>query len=395
MLSARWSALAERIGRTDCVGAARATVAAGLTWQICATLLHSPDPYPGAVAALLTVEATVVRTVAAAARYAAGCLLGVLLAVPAALYVHPGMVGLALVVFASVLPVRHGFLGHHGLHVPTTALITFALVRGRHPGELASHLTEIVLGIAFGLACSALLFPAVRVRSAERALAELRHLIARDLDALADAVVRREPPRQVLGAAWERDLETAVARARGTVDEAHESVRWNVRPAARRRRWHLDHRVLRTLGEVAEQATATGRLLDGHRPHPGGPTAPFDQRYARLLRTTALCVYSCRGGGRPHPALPAARHALARLDEPAPGTAPGTDPSARDAHPRTEPPAPGTVTDPRTTPPAPGGAERRLVRQLDAALACLAAPAPARPARPHRVLAPLRPASRR
>ncbi|MER6280469.1 hypothetical protein ABT202_29930 [Streptomyces sp900105245] len=272
MQGVRVSAITARIARAGCAEAARATVAASLTWQTCAVLLHTHDPYAGAVAALLIVETTVVRTVGAALRYGAGCLLGVLVAVPGALYTEPAMLGLGFVVFASVLLARQGFLGHHGLHVPTTALITYALVRGRHSGELTSHLAEIVVGIAFGLACSALLWPTVRVRSAERALEDLRVLIARHLDGLADAAVRRERPRQVLGTTWEDDLDTALARARATVDEAHESVRWNVRPTARRRRWHLDRRVLETLTDVAGRVAATGRLLDSHPSAAGVPS---------------------------------------------------------------------------------------------------------------------------
>ncbi|MGW2424012.1 FUSC family protein [Streptomyces sp. NPDC001709] len=366
MHRARLPALMARIGQAGGAEAARATVAAGLTWQTCVTLLHVTDPYAGAIAAVLIVETTVVATVSAATRYAAGCLLGVLVAVPGALYAEPGMAGLAIVVFASVLLARHGFLGHHGLHVPTTALLTFALVRGRHPGELATHLAEIVLGLAFGLACSVLLFPSVRVRSAERALEDLRLQIARQLDGLADAVVRHERPRNVLGPAWEDDLGTALTRARSATDEAHESMRWNVRPTARRRRWHLDHRVLRTLTDVAGQVTATGRLLEAHPDAPEGrrPDSAFAHPYARLLRTTALCAYSCRGG-RPHPALPAARQALARL---------GT---------------PGCETPDRAAP------DQRLLRPLESALTCLSAPAPAPPARSRRLLDPIRPSPRR
>ncbi|OIJ90048.1 hypothetical protein BIV25_32615 [Streptomyces sp. MUSC 14] len=362
MHRAQLSALISRIRRAGAAEAARATVAAGLTWQTCVTLLHVSAPYAGAVAALLVVETTVVATVGAAGRYAAGCLLGVLLAVPGALYAGPGMAGLALVVFASALLARHGFLGHHGVHVPMTAVLTFALVHGRHPGELITHLAEIAVGIAFGLGCSALLLPAVRVRSAERALEDLRLLVARHLDGLADAVVRREQPRNVLGASWEDDLDTVLGRARTAVDEAHESMRWNLRPTARRRRWHLDDRVLSTLTGVAGQVTTTGRLLDTESG--AADDRGFSRPYARLLRTTALCAYSCRGG-RPHPALPAARHALARLGTPA----------------RDHPPAAGT--------------DQRLLRPLESALNSLSEPAPAPTARTLRILHPLRHTPRR
>ncbi|MFE2103595.1 hypothetical protein, partial [Streptomyces sp. NPDC059468] len=215
------------------------------------------------------------------------------------------------------------------------------------------------------------LFPAVRVRSAEHAVERLRTLLARHLDGLADAVARRERPRNVLGSGWERELDVALAEARTAVDEAHESVRWNVRPIARRRRWHLDRRVMGTLADVEQQVCAAGRILDTrpavNRPGPPGEGAPaadgFAGPYAGLLRTTALCVYGCRGG-RPHPALPAARHALARLDRP-----------DRDS-------------------PVDREQDRHLVHHLDAVLSCLTTSVPA-PTRQHRVLSPLRPAQRR
>ncbi|SEC25839.1 hypothetical protein SAMN05216532_0903 [Streptomyces sp. 2231.1] len=320
------SAITARVARAGCAEAARATVAAGLTWQTCAALLHTPDPYAGAVAALLIVETTVARTVSAALRYAAGCLLGVLVAVPGALYAEPAMLGLGFVVFASVLLARQGFLGHYGLHVPTTALITYALVRGRHSGELTSHLAEIVVGIAFGLACSALLCPTVRVRSAERALEDLRVLIARHLDGLADAAVRRERPRKVLGTTWEDDLDTALTRARAAVDEAHESMRWNVRPTARRRRWHLDRRVLETLTDVAGRVAATGRLLDTH------PSAAGVPRPASAASGADAGFSPTRGGvtdrtsdspGRVRAAAP--EHALGSPGHPGPGNSEATE----------------------------------------------------------------------
>ncbi|MFB7510300.1 hypothetical protein [Streptomyces broussonetiae] len=358
------AALMARIRRADWAGAAQATLAAGLTWQTCVLSLHVTTPYAGAIAALLVVETTVVATVGAAARYAAGCLLGVVIAVPGALYAEPAAAALVLVVLVSVLLGRHRLLGHHGLHVPTTAVITFALLRDRHTGELGVHLAEIVLGIAFGLACSALLFPAVRVRSAERALEDLRLVVARHLDGLADAVVRHQRPRSVLGPAWEGALDTALVRAHSAVDEAHESVRWNLRPAARRRRRHLDRRVLGTLTDVAGEVTATGRLLDTGSGTPADSGPAFSQPYARLLRTTALCAYSCRGG-RPHPALPAARHALARLGGP-----------GRDA-------------------PSGAATDQRLLRPLESALTCLSQPASTPPSRSRRILDPLRPTSRR
>jgi hypothetical protein len=271
-----------------------------------------------------------------------------------------------------------------------------------------------VIGIAFGLTCSALLFPAVRVRSAERALERLRTLLAHRLDTLADTVVRRERPRSVLGTGWERELDAAVEEARTAVDEAHESVRWNMRPTARRHHGHLDRQVLRTLTDVEKQVCATGRLLD-ERPGASRPPAEETDRtragaanqppaqaadqspahaadrspaqtpapgtaqpstdpvadtpvtegvakpYAQLLRTTALCVYGWRGG-RPHPALPAARHALARLSDPHGAPAPARDGEKHLLHHLDA--TLSTLTTSASTPPRPSARTRRGVRSL-------------------------------
>ncbi|WP_317441473.1 hypothetical protein [Streptomyces collinus] len=168
------------------------------------------------------------------------------------------------------------------------------------------------MGLAFGLACSALLCPVVRVRSAEHALGRLRTLPAHRLNGLADAVARREQPRHVLGPARERDLDTALTRARAAVDEAHESVRWNVRPTARRHRRHLDRRVPHTPADVERQVCAAGRLLDARPPAGGGGVRPgdapagdgFTRPYARLLRTTALCATTAGAAVRTPPCPP-------------------------------------------------------------------------------------------
>ncbi|MFI9243608.1 hypothetical protein ACIGXF_13635 [Streptomyces sp. NPDC053086] len=56
--------------------------------------------------------------------------------------------------------------------------------------------------------------------------------------------------------------------------------------------------------DVAQQLTATGRLLDVHPGAAGTCGAAFARPYTRLLRTTALCAYD------------AALVALERLPEP-------------------------------------------------------------------------------
>ncbi|MEV8312426.1 aromatic acid exporter family protein [Streptomyces flavidovirens] len=331
--------------------AARATGAAGLAWGVCCAVLGEQRPYPAALAALLIAESTVFRSFVAGAQYAAGCAVGMLIGLPATVLIGPAWLGLCVVVFLSVVAAGNDRLGHHGVHVPITALFAFVLGRDHLGDEVVPHVLEMGVGVAVGIAFNALLFPPLRLRPAERALDILRTRLAATLEGLATAVQDGRSSQAVLGPGWSTALDDAVARAHAALAEAHESKRWNVRPAARRALWHLDRTVLATLEDVADRVRAIGRLLDeAPPPPPAGNAEPGDAtrdpalaHCARLLRSTALCVYGCRGG-RPHPVLPAAQRACRRLED--------------------------LVTTEGGN-PAPAGLDCRLVEHLKEALACL------------------------
>ncbi|MFJ3233908.1 aromatic acid exporter family protein [Streptomyces sp. NPDC086787] len=305
----------------------RAAAAAGLAWAVCTTAFGSDAPYPAALAALLVTEASAFRSLVAAAQYSVGCALGVLIAVPVAVFVHPTLPALCLVVFASVVAAQHDRLGHHGVHVPITALFAFAMARSQLWDDLAPHVLETAVGVAIGAMLNAVVFPPLHLRPAERALGELRDQLARVLELLALALRDRRLPQELLGPDWAAGLDRAVRRADDELTAARESRRWNLRSAARGSVRHLDDDVLDALARVADRAREIGRLLDDERdergPSPaprrdaaqrrGDPVTPaFRPGGARLLVGTALCVRSC-AGGRPHPILPAARWAGRRL----------------------------------------------------------------------------------
>ncbi|MGW7102740.1 aromatic acid exporter family protein [Streptomyces sp. NPDC054838] len=329
--------------------AARATAAAGLAWGVCCAVQAEQRPYPAALAALLIAESTVLRSFVAGAQYAVGCAVGVLIGLPATLLIGPAWVGLCVVVFLSVVAAQHGRFGHHGVHVPITALFAFVLGRDHLGDEVVPHVLEIAVGVVVGIVFNALLFPPLRLRPAERALDTLRTRLAAALEGLATSAHEGRTSEAVLGPGWSTELDDAVARAGAALSEAHESKRWNVRPTARRTPWHLDHAVLATLDNVAGRVRAIGQLLDGASPtrtDQGSSDATGDPglvHCAPLLRSTALCVYGCRGG-RPHPVLPAAQRACRRLEEHTTGRGGGG---------------------------APAGLDGRLIEHLNDALACL------------------------
>ncbi|MGW1894562.1 FUSC family protein [Streptomyces sp. NPDC002004] len=297
--------------------AVRATFAAALAWEMCRTFLGQPQPYPAALAALLVTHPTVARSCTAALQYLSGCAIGALIALPVALLTGPTVWGLSVVLLLSLLAAGSGRLGPHGIHVPITALFVLMLGRGQLVAGTAPHLAEIAVGVAVGAAFHALFLPPLRLRPAEAALDRLRQEVAGVLRGSAKALAEARDPDDVLGGRWRQSLTSSVREARQALDQAHESLRWNLR-ARTRSVWHLDQDVLDTLERLADDAGAIVRTLD--RPPvpasaPAGRLAldrPFRARYARLLNSTALCVHGCRGG-RPHPVLPATRRAWDQL----------------------------------------------------------------------------------
>ncbi|GCD47300.1 FUSC family protein [Streptomyces paromomycinus] len=314
--------------------AVRAAVAAALAWQLCRSMWEAPQPGPAVVAALLVVHPTVFRSCTAGLQYAAGCTLGALIALPAAVLVGPTWLSMTAVLLLSLLAAGHERLGAHGLHVPITAV--FVLLLGpSHAGQILPHLLEIGVGIAVAVLFNALLPPPLRLRAAESALDRLRDELAGVLDGTATAVREARHPDDVLGTQWPARVADTTARARSALGQAHESLRWNVRARNRNAVWHLDRKVLESLERVAHDAEACVGALDAlaaQRPAgavtgPGAPEAGsavaawadvWDREFragcARLLTCLALCVRGCRGGS-PHPVLPATRRVWRELAE--------------------------------------------------------------------------------
>ncbi|MFH8405633.1 aromatic acid exporter family protein [Streptomyces sp. NPDC018019] len=315
--------------------AVRASVAAALAWQLCSSVWHTPRPGPAIVAALLVVHPTVFRSCTAGLQYAAGCTLGALIALPAAILVGPSWLSMSAVLLLSLLAAGHERLGAHGLHVPITAV--FVLLLGpSHAREIGPHLWQIGVGIAVAVLFNALLPPPLRLRAAEAALDRLRAELAGVLDGVAGAVRASRHPDDVLDAQWRAHLTDLTAQARSALGQAHESLRWNARAPNRQAVWHLDQRVLESLERVAYDTEAVVAALDdlpayrlahpaAHRPPTEAPgpgaaagTDTWDEEFragcARLLTCLALCVRGCRGGS-PHPVLPATRRVWRELAE--------------------------------------------------------------------------------
>jgi uncharacterized membrane protein YgaE (UPF0421/DUF939 family) len=313
----------------------RATLAGLVAWYLCVWGGVSSEPYPAALAALLCVRSTVVGSFSSAARYATGCLVGAAIALPVAYTTGPTYPGLAFVLLLSGLAGSSRLFGAHGMHVPATALAVLVLARGELKAELAPHIADIVLGAVVGVLFNLVHAP-VRLRAAESAVDRARSELAVVLRGLGTALAEGSPPEQRLGEAWREPLSARVREARGELDHARESVRWNPRRRARRAvRRRLDEEALGALERLTDHAAEIGRVID--RATAGSdrsgsdrsglqrsglqrsgsqwarfPDEEFRHGYAGLLHGTAACVRECRQGFR-HPVLGSTRAGWERL----------------------------------------------------------------------------------
>ncbi|MEU7188128.1 aromatic acid exporter family protein [Streptomyces sp. NPDC045369] len=337
--------------------AVRAAVAAALAWQLCRSMWETPQPGPAVVAALLVVHPTVFRSCTAGLQYAAGCTLGALIALPAAVLVGPTWLSMTAVLLLSLLAAGHERLGAHGLHVPITAV--FVLLLGpNHAGQILPHLLEIGVGIAVAVLFNALLPPPLRLRAAESALDRLRDDLAGVLDGMATAVREGRHPDDVLGAQWPARVADTTATARSALGQAHESLRWNVRARNRNAVWHLDRKVLESLERVAHDAEACVGALDAlaaQRPAPGLGGGRPGRGSGRPGHTAGR---TGRGGadGRVGPGVPGRLRPAADLPGAVRTRLPGRQPAPRAA--RDPPGVAGTgraVRRPARQPGRPGG----------------------------------------
>ncbi|MGK5631883.1 FUSC family protein, partial [Streptomyces sp. URMC 123] len=324
----------------------KATVAAAAAWWLARLLPGEDQPYFAALAALLGVYPTVLRSLREAGRYGLGFLLGALLAVPVSWLLGPTLWGIVAVVPLALLLASWPLLDGQGIQVPFTALFTLLAGNGQPVGYAAPRLAHVAIGIAVGLLVNLAWPPALRRAEAGRAAQLLARRTADLLRDIAQEVRSGEP----LSA--EHRAERARAVHRGTLEVAEaqeraaESHRFNPRSQLTR---HGDPRPARTALEalyaVAEQsrvlARAAGRVGGTAQGPPVGDA--FRARFGELLELLAELVSDCGSTGRVPPEE-RLDEAWGRYRELSATTRPGPDPGAG--------PGGGTGADARLSPGA-------------------------------------------
>ena len=222
---------------TNALQIVKTVVAAVIAWVLAVYVFEIPQAFLAPWAALLTVHATVFRTLKRGVQQVGASVLGVLLAFAAGSALGLNALSLGLVLLAGLI-----FGSVRGLRAETTTAAATALVvltagYSDDGSMLVARLLDTGIGIAVGLLVNLLVWPPLRDRAAAHQVGVIDDRIGALLTDMAGTLRRGCDSDDIDG--WiERtgELDHNIEQAWGVVRQARESGRFN--PRARGERPH-------------------------------------------------------------------------------------------------------------------------------------------------------------
>ncbi|HEY2703529.1 MAG TPA: aromatic acid exporter family protein [Candidatus Dormibacteraeota bacterium] len=296
-------------------------LACALAWLLAERLLADTLPVLAPLAALLTMQVTVYRSVTVGLQRAAAVMAGVLLALLAArvLGLHAWSVG--LVITAALVVGQALRLGQQSVQVPVSALLVLAL---SGPSNLYARdrILETLLGGAVAVVVNLVVVPPLFTRSADRRLAGLAEAIAGLLDDMASGLTEGWDPAHAHD--WlhrARRLHDPLDESRAAITQAEESVRYNPRrPGGGQTSTHRAS--LTALEHAAFQVRGIARALADLSASDPEAASRLSPRFGELLGAVATAMRAAAEtlGGHPQgvdrlrAALATARDRLAEAE---------------------------------------------------------------------------------
>lgn len=222
---------------TDLLQIAKGVIAATGAWWVSDAVLDSQMAFLAPWTALLTVHATVYRSLSRGVQTTIASTIGVAVSFLIGNYLGVSLWTFALAMFVGLAGARLSWIRDEGVAIATTAIFVLGSGFDSQQPLLVDRLLELVLGVAVGLAVNLLMIPPLRDRQATRyidsvnrqmgeVLTDMSKQFSRswDADAAQEWFERTEAMSRELDSAWQ------------TVRFARESRRINPRTALRSRR---------------------------------------------------------------------------------------------------------------------------------------------------------------
>ena len=274
----------------------KAAVAAVVAWQFALHVLRSTVPFYAPMAALLVVDRTMVRSLAASVQRIAAVVLGLAVAWVVALLVGITWWSMLGVLLVALVIGRWARLGDHGIQVPTMVLLSFITVRGTDEQFTYLTIVETVAGGLIGVGINAIVFAPLHLTKPRQRLVALARQVHDLLDEMADGV--RADWDHESAQAWYRRGSAIADRAPLVIEDIHtgrESTRLNPRDNLRPVDvdWEGYEHTVNALRRMLWQVTGIARTLvdagDSDHKQPA-PSPTFLHRYADALGAMAVAV---------------------------------------------------------------------------------------------------------
>ena len=222
---------------TDVLQIVKTVVAAVLAWVLAVEVFSLPQPFLAPWAALLTIHATVYRTVARGMQQAAAAVVGVLLAFAAGVTLGVSWVSLALVLLVALTVGTLRPMRAESTTAAATALVVLLTGYSDDGSMLLSRLADTLIGIGTGFVVTLAVWPPLRDRSAARRIDVLDGQLGALLAGIAHDLREQGDGAPDPGGWVERtrELDGGIDDAWADVQQARESGRLNLRRQAARR----------------------------------------------------------------------------------------------------------------------------------------------------------------
>lgn len=215
--------------RTDLVQIAKTVLAVVVAWVVAAHVLGLEQAFLAPWTALLTVHATVYRSVSRGGQALVAAALGIVVSYLAVLALGYDLVAapaLAVSVLVGLVLARLFLERDEGIAVATTALFVITSGYAAQEGLLAQRFLDTLIGVLVGLVVNVVVVPPLDDRVAERALDDVSGRMGRLLVTMAGdlrADMHRDVSRGWLEAT--RELDERLDRAQAHLSFARET-RW-------------------------------------------------------------------------------------------------------------------------------------------------------------------------
>jgi uncharacterized membrane protein YgaE (UPF0421/DUF939 family) len=270
---------------------AKTAIAAALAWEL-AALFGNPVPILAPLAAIITVQVTVVKTLHGGRQMLIGVAGGLGFAFLLSRYLGLHGWSIALVILLALLISHSLRMSDHGTDIAVGALLVMSLGSAFGVARLADSL----IGAAVGIAVSLLLPSTVGVRSTTQMLGELGEGTSELLSDMGTGLLGnwRDQSRRWLQRA--RELDAQVGEASDSLAEAEESLQLNLRHRLSPVSLVQLKETLRAMEHMADEVRAIARtLLDLSGELAASPEtsqAKVPAEFAQLLTQVGLAVAS-------------------------------------------------------------------------------------------------------